>query len=194
MLFIFLIINLNKVDSAPYRLGPNNNEDRVRNNFHPADYVRDSDLDHVISYLPSTYYTGNFVSDDIPLEELLSIIEHSNEDVATTATTTTEKSHEPDEITTETTLVDISTSNSVIGEHDSSDTTTDTVSLSDQERPTVAPADPPATTVKTIVEECPICYEPLDSTPQCRTTCGHNFHRACLHKWVQHVSNLKTEK
>jgi hypothetical protein len=34
------------------------------------------------------------------------------------------------------------------------------------------------------IQECPICFEPLENTITVRTPCGHGFHRECLRTWL----------
>lgn len=203
LIFIVIYLNNNPIYSAP-TIGSNNavesnsqNRDRNSNSFLPGDYVPDSDLEEVISHLPNTYEPANFVSDDIPLEELLALIEQSNDQNVTTTTTTTTTlrsigQHLGDRATGATqdnANVLPNLESTIISGHVINDNNV----VSNQNRPTQAPSSQIATTMRTIVndiEECPICLEQLELKVQQQLICGHEFHRACLHDWFNQVSNI----
>ncbi|KAF2433689.1 hypothetical protein EJ08DRAFT_657828 [Tothia fuscella] len=56
-------------------------------------------------------------------------------------------------------------------------------------------ATPGKSVRKPIEGDCAVCWDPFEATQviiYCKTTCGHNFHRACFVDWVTAPKNRET--
>lgn len=167
------------------------------------DYVREDELDNILARVRNeslTFDSANYVSDEIPFEEILRLIEANEPTTISPAPSVAESTTEPFDGNSTTiegfvigssqrpnlngapvTQIAISNGSTGLIDRNASETTTPPNSM----KPTDPTQTIKATTLVTTEEpeECPICYLPLHNESISITTCGHKFHRRCLNEW-----------